>query len=653
MPDPLLDQPKVDSPTAAEQFSEFLSEESVPLDGVLAESPLPGSTSAEVFVDPDATEQILDASDIDVIEDNEKSVSRDLPQIELLAVATAREAGGSAVTQSEHAPLPQGTVLADRYVILKNVAKSSTGQIYKALDRQRDLAGESQPWVALKVASSDNVVHSRNSTRLREEYKTLMRLRHPNIVTAYDLCRDGSTEFMVLEWLNGQTLARLLGGINSHRLALSTAKNIVCNVANALAYVHATGIVHGDIKPSNIFVAEDHSIKLIDFGAAPLSPDYADCNRLPLWATKAYASCEVLLGNSPQTADDVFSLGVTAYRLFSGAWPFGEVTAIAAKEKSIVPAELPDDALGCGPAVRQALRFDSVGRPSDAAAFLHLLHADTDKNEMPAWATRVQKHQRKIVSGGLALLALVFAILWLWPGGESATSAVDRLLVKADDAFAGGQLVEPVGDSALDRYQAILAVEPLNSVALRRMDDIALHFLNRARLALKEHEFDEAIANLDEARRVRPDQFSILLFEDVLAAYQRDLLVSVRLAATVAIELANTELEILIGAIDERILSQRLLVPIGDSALDVLQQAKNVAPGNLQVQRASDRIANALLFQAWFATSNSEFDTAQSFIDAAASLDARHLMLARAKYALIKARNDVVQMPATQVPTGQ
>jgi serine/threonine-protein kinase Stk1 len=685
MPEPLIDQPEVDSPKVTEQISDFLSERSVRLDGVPAESGLPGNRSAEVFVDPDATEQILASSDIDVIKDKEKAVSRNLPQIKLLDVVPTREAGESVATQSEHTPLPQGTVLAERYVVLKIVARSSTGQIYKALDRQRDLAGDSEPWVALKVASNDTVARSKNSALLREEYETLLRLRHPNIVAAYDLCRDGNTEFMVLEWLSGQTLARLLSSINSGRLALSTAKNIVCNVASALAYVHATGIVHGDVKPSNIFVAEDHSIKLIDFGAAPLSPVYSDCNRLPLWATKVYASCEVLQGNSPQTVDDIFSLGVTAYRLFSGAWPFGEITALAAKEKGIVPAELPNDALGCGPAVRQALRFDSVGRPSDAAAFLRVLHTDTDtdKNEMPAWATRVQKHQAEIVSGGLALLMIVLAVFWLWPGGESATSAVDRLLVKADDAFAGGQLVEPVGDSALDRYQAILAVEPLNSIALRRLDNIAVHFLDRARLALKENRFDQAVANLDEARRVRPDQFSILLFEDVLAAYQRDLLVSARHGATIDIDLANqylsnaaalsaeddpaiaalrtqirldqanAELEILIRAIDERILSLRLLVPNGDSALDVLQQAKSVAPDNLQVQRASDRIANALLFQAWFATSNGKFDAAQSYIDAVASLDVRHLVLARAKYALIKARNDAVQMRATQEQVGQ
>ena len=673
MPEPLIDQPEVDSPKTAEQISEFLSGESVRLDGV----------SAEVFVDPDATEQIFASSDIDVIKDKEKAVSRDLPQIKLLDVVPTREAGESVATQSEYTPLPQGTVLAERYMVIKYIARSSTGQIYKALDRQRALAGDSEPWVALKVASSDTGARSRNSALLREEYETLLRLRHPNIVAAYDLCRDGNTEFMVLEWLGGQTLARLLSSINSDRLSLSTAKNIVCNVASALAYVHATGIVHGDVKPSNIFVAEDHSIKLIDFGAAPLSPDYSDCNRLPLRATKVYASCEVLLGNSPQTADDIFSLGVTAYRLFSGAWPFGEVTALAAKEKGIVPAELPNDALGCGPAVRQALRFDSVGRPSNAAAFLRLLHTDKDKNEMPAWATRVQKHQAEIVSRGLALLMLVLAVFWLWPGGESATNAVDRLLVQADDAFAGGQLVEPVGDSALDRYQAILAVEPLNSIALRRLDNIAVHFLDRARLALKEDKFDQAVANLDEARRIRPDQFSILLFEDLLAAYQRDLLVSARHGATIDIDLANqylsnaaalsaeddpaiaalrtqirldqanAELEILIRAIDERILSQRLLVPNGDSALDVLQQAKSVAPDNLQVQLASDRIANAMLFQAWFATSNGKFDAAQSYIDAVASLDVRHLVLARAKYALIKARNDAVQMRATQERVGQ
>lgn len=643
MPDPLHDRSESEFQKATEKISEFLSEESVPMGGFSAES---GSASADGFFDPDITEQIPAPSDSDVIPDTEKPVSRDLPQIERIAVVPVQKAGERAATPLKQPLLLQGTVLAERYEVLKNVANSSTGQIYKALDRRREKAGDSEPWVALKVAGSDTVAQGRHSTLFHEEYRTLLRLTHPNIVAAYDLCRDGNTEFMVLEWLAGQTLARLLGGINSNRLALSVAKKIVCNVAGALAHVHASGIVHGDIKPSNIFVAEDYSVKLIDFGAAPLPSEFPDSTRHPLWATKTYASCDVLLGNSPRPADDVFSLGVTAYRLFSGSWPFGEVTALAAKEKGIVPAALPDGALGCGPAVRQSLRFDSDDRPSDAAALLRLLHVDKDKREMPTWVARVEHHKTEIVAGGLALLTLVLAISWLWTGGEPAASSIDRLLDKADVAFMEGRLAEPTGESALDRYQAILAVEPSNSIALQRLDDIAARFLDQARLALKEDRPYEANAKLEEARRIRPDHLSILLFEDVLASYERDQLESERQAATV-------ELEVLIRAIDERILSQRLLIPSGDSALDVLLHAKRFAPESQEVQRAAERIASALLFQAWFATSNGEFDAAQSYIDAAASLDARHLMLAHAKYALVKARNGAVQLDSTQERLGQ
>jgi tetratricopeptide (TPR) repeat protein len=288
----------------------------------------------------------------------------------------------------------------------------------------------------------------------------------------------------------------------------------------------------------------------------------------------------------------------------------------------------------------------------------------------------MRPHQAAITWAGLAALMLVLAILWLRPEGQSASIDVDSLLVRADAAFAGGQLVEPVGDSALDRYQAILAIEPLNATALRRLDDIAEHFLDRARMGLTAARFDEAVADLDKARRIRPDHFGISLLEDIIGRYQRDLLVSARQAAAVDLDLADqylssaaafsaeddpaiaavrmeiqlerahAELETLIRAIDERILSERLLVPDGDSALDALVQARAVAPDSLQVQLAADRITSALLFQAWFATSNSKFDAAQSFIDAAASLNVSHLALARAKYELIKARNAAVRMQA-------
>lgn len=666
----------MESPNAESHDSAFLNEESVPLDRASLKFGLTGSDAAASSDDPDATEQISGPSKVGASADTNAAAYRDLQQNRLLALSPPVEPDEKAAYQKKHAPLQTGTVLAGRYVILEEVARNSTRQVYKALDRQRSLAGDLEPWVALKVASSDDA-RARHQVRLREEYRMLLRLRHPNIVGVYDLCRDGNTEFIVLEWLSGQTLADLLGSIKSHRIALSTAKNIVTELAEALAFAHASGIVHGDIKPSNVFLTEDHSIRIIDFGASSLLATHPGVDEQPLWATRAYASCEVLLGNAPRTADDVFSLGVTAYRLFSGEWPFGEMTSLAAKDGCIEASELPDEALGCGLAVRQALQFDAIDRPSDAMAFVRLLGTETDKRDLPAKAIPFRIPQPKIIGSGLAAMAVALAVILLWPESEPAPSAVDNLLAKADAAFVGGQLLEPIVESAFDRYQAILNVDPLNSVALERMDIIAEKVLDHSRLALKEERFDDALAYLAEARMVRPDHFGIPILEDLVGRYRRDLLVSARQVLAIDADLAeqyvssaealsaaedvaiaavrmeieqersSAELEILIRKIDERILSERLLVPKSDSALDLLVQAREIAADDWQVQLAADRITSALIFQAWFATSRSNFDAAQSFIDAAATLDVRHLALARAKYELVKSRNDAEQKPAS------
>jgi hypothetical protein len=121
--------------------------------------------------------------------------------------------------------------------------------------------------------------------------------------------------------------------------------------------------------------------------------------------------------------------------------------------------------------------------------------------------------------------------------------------------------------------------------------------------------------------------------------------------ASVKAELArhrlNARLEFLLRGIDQRILAERLSMPQGDSALDLLREARKIAPGDRQVSLAADRIATALLFQAMFAISSGKLDDAERFIDAAKGLDVKHLALARAQYELAKARHEAVRARGT------
>jgi hypothetical protein len=118
-------------------------------------------------------------------------------------------------------------------------------------------------------------------------------------------------------------------------------------------------------------------------------------------------------------------------------------------------------------------------------------------------------------------------------------------------------------------------------------------------------------------------------------------LVSVK--AELAQHRLDARLESLLRSIDQRILGERLLLPRGNSAMDLLREARELAPGDRQVSLAADRIATALLFQAMFAISGGKLNDAERFIDAAKGLDVKHLALARAEYELAKARHEAVR----------
>ena len=570
--------------------------------------------------------------------------------------------------------LAKGTVLAGRYVVLDDVEDSGMGFVYRALDRQREHAGAPEPWVALKIARPAPAGRTDTTDNLRREFLKLSELRHPNIVAVYDFGSEDGVDFMVLEWLEGETLASRLESLSSKRMALRSAEEIVRSIAAALAHAHSAGIVHGDVKPSNVFVTRGHTVKLLDFGASIRSTPDANGGDGCGWATRAYASCDILHGKPPCPADDVFALAVTAYRLLGGRRPFGELDALAAREQGLAPPELPADAFASWPAVRNALQFDAMDRPSDAAEFLQQLENETDgAQEEAAFPRPVPAHLTAIAWGALAALALGLSAWWSLSDAPSTPPRVERLLEDAAAAMTAGRLTDPADGSAFAHYAAVLESDPDNRQANEGLDRIAEHYLTAARSLLVSENFEEAASSLERARDVRPGHFGIAAIEDLLGRYRRDLLVSARQSAEVDLDVAERyleqaaalsaegdpqiaavrdelqreraagEVESLIRTIDERILSERLLVPAGDSAVDLLRRASRLAPRDRQVQLARDRIASALLFQAMFSISNGNLGAASSFVEAAKSLGVRHLALARAEYELAKARSDVVE----------
>lgn len=561
-----------------------------------------------------------------------------------------------------------GDVLAGRYVVIEEVSHCGMGLVYKARDRRREQAGLPIPWVALKFArpSDPDASGSSLSPYLREEFLKLSKLSHPNVVSVYDFDNDEGLDFIVMEWLEGETLASLLDGITSKRLALGKAEEIVRSVADALAHAHDRGVVHGDVKPSNIFVTHDRVVKLLDFGSSGHTAD-GDAGRT--WATRAYASGEVLRGRAPQPHDDVFALGVTAYCLLSGERPFAGEDAVDAEEQRTVPEPLPPDAQEHAPAIWHALQFAAADRPSTAREFL--LEFDDPPADPAPTAERTQLEH--IAYGAVATALLIALVAWTVGSVGGSPDERQQALQQAAAAMAAGHLVEPVEGSALALYTSVLDASPTQAAALDGVKRIAEHYLNRAREALSASEAQAAAAHLETARQAMPEHYGIAITAELIDRHGKDLLQNARQVAAmdpgqaelllrraaalvpaddpmlvgVQAELEEQKLarrlDSLLRGIDQRILAERLTVPRGDSAVDLLREARSLAPGDRQVSLAADRIATALLFQSMFAISSSELEAAQRYLDAAKALNVKHLALARAQYELAKARHAAVR----------
>ncbi|MEX1267191.1 MAG: serine/threonine-protein kinase, partial [Woeseia sp.] len=269
-----------------------------------------------------------------------------------------------------------GSVLRDRFLLQERVAAGGMGVVYKALDRRMAEVDGIEPWVAIKVLSPKL---SRNPNALRAIQQEAAKgrcLSHPNIVRFIDLDREDDLYFIVMEWLEGRSLADVLDsgeGLPDRRASL----DIIRQVGEALGYAHRCGVIHADVKPGNIMVLPSGAIKLFDFGIARIRQQQdaaAAFNPGVLAAaTPAYSSMQVLTGEEPVAADDVFSLACLAYRLIAGHRVFGPRNAAEAAESGMEPQRPKDLPDAQWKALRKALSHSRVTRHATPGEFLDAL----------------------------------------------------------------------------------------------------------------------------------------------------------------------------------------------------------------------------------------------------------------------------------------
>lgn len=364
--------------------------------------------------------------------------------------------------------LSTGSVIKGRFVLENQLGRGGMGLVFAAIDRRKQEARDPNPRIAMKVLYGDFQRHQDSLMALQREARKAQTLAHPNVVTVFDFDRDGPTVFMTMELLRGRSLDVVIREVRGTGVGRKAAMPIIRGVAEGLAYAHRKGIVHSDLKPGNVFVLEDGTPKLLDFGIARAVPsataekDVFDAGSLGAY-TEPYATQEMVDGADPHPADDVYALALIACELLAGEHPYRRNSAPKARSlglKPRIPKELTRRECRV---LEAALAFDRAKRPKDAAEFLSQFFG----------VTRLQKTMVAAVAT-LTVLTAVFA--YRDYRETNPTIAFEDLAPETQQQFTEAM---SVGDVSWDFYERDRNVVALYDAVDAYAEAYQLHPRNR------------------------------------------------------------------------------------------------------------------------------------------------------------------------------
>src|SRR5579863_6380278 len=254
-----------------------------------------------------------------------------------------------------------------RYEILEEIGRGAMGVVFKGRD---PLIGRA---VAVKTITAGVAESADLLERFYREARAAGGLQHPNIVTIYEMAESGGSPFIAMEYLEGESLEKLVA--RKAALPLSTKIDYVIQTCRALDFAHRRGIIHRDVKPANIVVTRDGMVKVVDFGIARIA-DTSKTQTGAMLGTLAYMPPEQLRGQHADAQGDIWALGVVLYELLAYQRPFtgdnhaAVLLSILQNEPAPIRQLVPECPAALESIVSRALRKDHMERYSTMAAFL-------------------------------------------------------------------------------------------------------------------------------------------------------------------------------------------------------------------------------------------------------------------------------------------
>jgi len=270
--------------------------------------------------------------------------------------------------------LNPGAVIKDRFVIERRLGGGGMGVVYRATDLRRTEAGDENPHIAIKVIAKEFSDHPAAFAMLQQEAKKTQALSHPHIVTVFDFDREGSLVYMTMEELRGYSLDQVIYDDAPIVLDAKNKVRIIREIAVGLGYAHSRGIIHSDLKPANIFLTEEGSAKILDFGIARAiqqegKPGGKVMESLSAM-TPAYASLEMFTNAQPTPGDDIYALGIIACELLGGRHPYGKASAKTASEKKLAAVVPKGIGLLLRGTLKKATELEAKDRLSSVESFV-------------------------------------------------------------------------------------------------------------------------------------------------------------------------------------------------------------------------------------------------------------------------------------------